>query len=141
MCHIWSDCIIFCRQYISQQNAIDFASEFSLAARAVENSFYVDDGFTGADSDKEAVRLRLELQKLFLRGGFLLRKWNSSSLTALESIEPILRNCEGTHHIADTRENTKTLDLKWNTTMDEFHLTMHDLPPSDMSPNGFLCLT
>jgi len=81
---------------------------------------------TGADSDEEAVGLRLELHNLFLCGGFLLSKWNSSSL-----IEPELRDCDGTHHIADIRENTKTLGLIWNTTIDEFHLTVNDLPPSD----------
>ena len=114
-----------------RQNAIDFAGNFPLAAKAVEESFYVDDGLTGADSVEVAIRLQKELQSLFLCGGFLLRKWNSSSSTVLESIEPELRDSEDTHHISDRRENTKTLGLEWNTHLDEFHIAVNELPPSD----------
>ena len=37
-------------------------------------SFYVDDGLTGADSVPEAIELQRQLQDLFNKGGFLLRK-------------------------------------------------------------------
>ena len=37
-----------------KQNASDWAHEYPLAARAVEQSFYVDDGLTGANSVDEA---------------------------------------------------------------------------------------
>ena len=87
-----------------KQNAIDFASEFPLAAKAVEESFYVDDCLTGADSVKMAQKLQQELQNLFSRGGFLLRKWNSNNLAVLESIEPELRDSDDTHHISSRRE-------------------------------------
>ena len=57
-----------------KQNALDLSMEFPLAARAVEDSFYVDDGLTGADSVEEAIDLHSQLQGLFDRGGFLLHK-------------------------------------------------------------------
>ena len=44
------------------------------AVRAVLNSFYVDDGKTGANSIEEAVQLRKELRELFALGGFVLHK-------------------------------------------------------------------
>ena len=111
-----------------KQNAVDFTSEFPLAAKTVEQSFYVDDCLAGADTIEMAIKLQRELLSLFSCGGFLLRKWNSSDLAVLESIEPELRHSEGTHHISERRENTKTLGLEWNTKLDEFHLTMRHYP-------------
>ncbi len=73
-----------------KQNARDHALFYPLAAKAVENSFYADDGLTGADSVKEAIELHVQLQALFNKGGFLLRKWNSSELAVLQQIDPEL---------------------------------------------------
>ena len=59
-----------------KQNALDLALEYPQVAAVVEKLFYVDDGLTGADSIEEAVDLQKQLQGLFERGDFLLRKWN-----------------------------------------------------------------
>ena len=57
-----------------KQNVLDYAAlTYPLAAKAVEDSVYVDDGLTGADSIKEAVNLHVELKTLF-DIGFHLRK-------------------------------------------------------------------
>ena len=56
-----------------KQTAIDH-TEYPLGASAVHESFYVVDGLVGANSLEEAVRLQEQLQELFARGGFLLRK-------------------------------------------------------------------
>ena len=48
-----------------KQNARDHALEFPLAAKVVDDSFYVDDGLTGADSVEGAVKLQNQLQDLF----------------------------------------------------------------------------
>ena len=53
-------------------------------------SFYVDDGLTGADSIDEAITLQKQLQTLFAKGGFLLRRWNSNALSVVEQINPEL---------------------------------------------------
>ena len=66
-----------------KKNASDFASEYPLAAKAVEDSFYIDDGLSGADSNEEAIQLFQQLQSLFEKGGFLLRKWSSSEAAVL----------------------------------------------------------
>ena len=60
-----------------KQNALDFAVDYPQVAKVV-GRFYVDDGLTGADSIQDAIELRNQLQELFMKGGFLLRKWNSS---------------------------------------------------------------
>ncbi len=66
-----------------KQNALDFEMEYPQAAEAVKISFYVDDGLTGADSVDQAIQLQGQLQESFMKGGFLLRKWNSSDPTVL----------------------------------------------------------
>ena len=55
-----------------KQNALDFAAEYPQAATFVEDTFYVDDGLTGADSIQNAIKLQGQLQELFTKGGFLL---------------------------------------------------------------------
>ena len=111
-----------------KQNAVDFALEYPQAASVVENSFYVDDGLTGADSIEEAIQLQKQLQDLFSRGGFLLRKWNSSEASVLEHISPELRDSQCLHTIPDPDEYTKALGIQWNSGLDHFRLTVAKLP-------------
>ena len=54
-----------------KQNALDFTLQYPLATKIVEDSFYVDDTLTGADSVKEAVERQTQLQGLFSQAGFL----------------------------------------------------------------------
>ena len=44
-----------------EQNVLDFAIDYPQAAKVVEDSFYVDDGLTGADSIQDAIELRKQL--------------------------------------------------------------------------------
>ncbi len=46
----------------------------------------MDDALTGANSREEAVQLQSQLQELFSRGGFILRKWNSNDSSVLDHI-------------------------------------------------------
>ena len=111
-----------------KQNALDFALEFPQAVSAVEKSFYVDDGLTGADSVDEAIQLQKQLQELFSGGGFLLRKWNSSEAVVLQHIAPDLWDSQSLHTIPDPDEYTKTLGIQWNSGLDHFRLTVAEFP-------------
>ena len=82
-----------------KQNTLDFALDYPQAVDAVENSFNIDDGLTGAESVEEAIELQGQLQDLFSRGGVLLRKWNSSKPTVLQHIPHGLRETQSTHFI------------------------------------------
>lgn len=110
------------------QNACDFASQFLLAAKVVEDSFYVDDCVTGADSIERAIELYLQLDGLFGKGCFLLRKWNSSESAVLEHIAPELRDSKSILTLSDSEEYTKTLGVEWNAVSDHFRLVVGDLP-------------
>ena len=114
-----------------KRNSLDYALEFPEAADAVERAFYVDDCLAGANSVEETIVLRQQLQNLFAKGGFLLRKWNSSDPTVLRYISPELRDTQLTHHIPSPDEYTKTLGIEWNANMDHFRLTVTSLPDAD----------
>ena len=112
-----------------KQNALDFTLQYPLAAKIVEDSFYVDDTLTGADSIEEAVERQTQLQGLFSQAGFLLHKWNSSESSLLQHIPPDLLDSNSTYIASDSEGFTKTLGLEWNTSMDHFRLTVADFPP------------
>ena len=111
-----------------KQNALDHALDYLLTINAVDCSFYVDDGLTGADSPDEVIKLQKQLQVLFAQGGFLLRKWNSSVPSVLQHIPAELRNFQCKHTVPDSNEYTKTLGIEWNAVTDHFRSTVAELP-------------
>ena len=113
-----------------KQNALDFALAYPLAAKAVEDSFYVDDGLAGADCCKEATQLYQQLQCLFEKGGFLLRKWSSSKV---EHIDPSLCDQHSLHTFSGDDEYTKTLGVEWNSSHDHFRLVITELTPQELT--------
>ena len=113
-----------------KQNAIEHAQEFPLAADVVQKGFYVDDCLTGTDDPESALILQRQLTDLFSRGGFILRKWNSSDPAVLEQIPKELRDTVPTQTISGVNEYTKTLGIDWNVSTDEFRLTITELSPN-----------
>ena len=75
-----------------KQNAYDHANEYPLAAKVVHESFYMDDGLTGADTIEDAQKLQQQVQDLLACGGFLLHKSNCSKPFVIEHLPPILRD-------------------------------------------------
>ena len=112
-----------------KQSAIDFATEFPIAAKVVDTSFYVDDCLTGANSTNEAIDLHTQLHTLFSKGGFLLRKWNSSDPDVIKQIPTDLREIQPIQSIPSPDQYTKTLGVEWNAQTDHFRLTIANLPP------------
>lgn len=121
-----------------KQNAKDYAMEYPLASRVVESSFYVDDGLTGADSVKQAVKLQCQLQDLFMKGGFVLRKWNSSDPRVLGHIPQELRCSHSSLDIPDPDGYTKALGIEWNATRDCFRFTVSKLPSAKIMTKRLL---
>ena len=110
-----------------KQNALDHKLDYPKAADVVETSFYVDDCLTGAKSVDEAIDLHQQLVALFAKGGFILRKWNSSDLEVMDHIEPELRDVQPTHPIPVPDNYTKTLGIEWNANLDHFRLAVASL--------------
>ena len=77
---------------------------------------------------KDTIELQIQIQSLFSRGGFLLRKWNSSHPTVLEHLTPDVKDSRSLHSIPNQGEYTKTLGIDWNPEKDTFRLTVADFP-------------
>ena len=66
---------------------------------------------------------------MFDRGGFTLRKWNSSNPARLQPVDP--KESHSLFALPESTEYTKTLGIEWNTMTDHFHLTIAKLPSLD----------
>lgn len=110
------------------QNAMDFSKEHPIASRKIKTSLYVDDCLTGADSVEEAAMLQADLQQLFGKAQFLLRKWNSSHSAALEHVPFDLKESPISQALPDGSEYCKTLGLEWNCKKDLLRLAVFTGP-------------
>ena len=106
-----------------KQNAEDYTMDYPLAAKVVEEAFYVDDCLTGADSVQEGLKLRRQLQELFAKAGFTLRKWNSSNPQILRDVPPELRDEQTSLTITEHSDvYSKTLGIEWHCVLDYFRI-------------------
>ena len=103
-----------------RRNALNQLKTRPQAARVALESCYVDDCLFGADSIREAVQLRKEVQELFESGGFKLRKWKSSEEEVLASISEDLKDVGTKQEIHQQDEYTKVLGVEWNVVLDCF---------------------
>ena len=115
-----------------KHNTADFAQKYPLAAKLVDESFHVDDCLTGADTVEQAIETHQQLQELFSKAEFLLRKWNSSSPAVLESILPELRDSQTSLSISEADDTyMKMLGIEWRLVMDHFRLDVSNHHPAD----------
>ena len=107
-----------------RQNAIDFGEQYPQTTRVVHEPFYVDYRLTGGDTIHKVTELQRQLQELFqelfAKGGFVLRKWNTSATATLKHVSPHLLDEQTTHEIVDTSNFVKVLGVEWNTELDCF---------------------
>lgn len=103
------------------QCAHDYSKKFPIGAKAVLESFYVDDGLTGADSIKEALTLKQQMTDLLKRGQFVLAKWASNKNELLQSDNP-------TYLEIKEPEIKSVLGLRWIPNEDKF-IYIAKIPP------------
>lgn len=96
------------------QLGIDCENSHPEVSQIIKNNFYVDDVLFGADSVKDASRLRISLYKILNDAGFELRKFHSNSNEVIEEISLINNGSTLSEAIEICpSESTKTLGLKW----------------------------
>ena len=115
---------VACLITLAEQNEIDFP----LAAKALKENFYVDDGVMGADNITDALKLFKELNQVLSFGCFKLRKWSSNSQEFLNEISAH-SNAQSTERFGNPDKIIKILGLNWNTLSDIISL------PSEMNYN------
>lgn len=96
--------------HLAEQNE----SELPLAAKAVKESFCVDDGLPSVETKQEAILLHHQLQDLFNSGGFKLHKWDSNSPEVLILISPEIRSSKNISNLGNSDNFVKTLGMECN---------------------------
>ena len=94
----------------------DFSQDHPHASVHIKQSFYVDDLLAGADTPRAAIELHRELRSLLSKGGFDLRKWQSSSQEVLDSIDPSLFEQVPVKDLTDVHSgpHPKALGVEWD---------------------------
>ena len=75
--------------------------------------------------------LQQQLQGLFAKGGFLLRKWNSNAASVIQTLPPELQDSRSILSITESQGYTKTLGVEWHSKLDHFRLTTNEPPSFD----------
>ncbi|XP_065094221.1 uncharacterized protein LOC135714779 [Ochlerotatus camptorhynchus] len=110
-------CAPFLATRVLQQLADDEQDNFPRAAEVLRKDFYVDDLFSGADSEEEAIELREQLDTLLSKGGFTLRKWASNIPAVLHDVSSDNRALQPSVDF-DRDQCIKTLGLHWEPSTD-----------------------
>ncbi|XP_055622597.1 uncharacterized protein LOC129766156 [Toxorhynchites rutilus septentrionalis] len=115
-----------------KQLSLDEGGNFPLAARAVCEDTYMDDVITGAEHLDDAVNLRIQLEKMMMKGGFKLRKWASNNSKVLEGIPEDNLAIRVTEEVdLDPDPAVKTLGLIWMPNSDTLKLKINIPTMSD----------
>ncbi|XP_055623288.1 uncharacterized protein LOC129766713 [Toxorhynchites rutilus septentrionalis] len=103
---------------VLKQLALDSAQKYELAARTVQEDFYMDDFLSGANTVEEAIKLQKEVQSLLAEGGLELRKWSSNCPEVLENLPIGALGGETMLHF-EADQKIKTLGVGWETGSDQ----------------------
>ena len=128
-----------------KQNAEQLTrEEFPLASQAVQHSFYIDDGLTGADDVQQQLQ-----EKRSSNLKFKLRKWNSNEASVMATVPEELKETNKSVNISGLdHQLAKTLGIEIRTdsflvSVSPFHssdeLTKRNLPSGNycqMSPKS-----
>ena len=103
------------------QTALDHGTAYPQAQEHILSSFYVDDFFGGANTEKQAVVLRQQINEILIKGGFTIKKWRSSSPKVLKSIPAELQEQIPDQKLLDSHSACypKALGLLWDSRRDE----------------------
>ena len=101
------------------------------AAKAVKESFYVDDGLPSVKTKEEGINLYQQLQQLFQNGAFKLHKWDSNSRHVLNAIPKEIRSTTSTAILPESDNFTKTLGLDYNSRQDQFRFSIAGFPAEE----------
>ena len=129
-----------CANYALRHVAKQYKDEFSeVTSQFIERDFYVDDGLSCLDTEKEASTLAQESRELCKRGGFRLHKFLSNKKIVLETIpvEDRSKELQQMDLSRDKLPTERTLGILWGPEADIFQFKV-DLPQKAETRRGIL---
>lgn len=105
----------------------DHGNDYSLASQAVLDHTYDDDVVTGASTYAQAECLRDQINDLFAKSGFQLRKWSTSRPELLSNFTPDIVLISTLFFKSDASNSTfcKVLGLQCDQTKDLFLISIY----------------
>lgn len=100
------------------QVAREAQQESPEAAKIIERDFYMDDCVTGADTERKAIEIAKEIDKVLLSAGFVLCKWKSNSKRVLDALNTSENEQQSMVFAEDGQ--TSILGLKWLFAKDQY---------------------
>ena len=79
--------------------AIDNEDEFPIAAKTIQNNFYMDDFIKSVETLEEAIKVFKQMQPLLSKHGFDLKKWITNSNVVTNAILEDLRSISNTKQV------------------------------------------
>ena len=113
-----------CANYALKRVAIANEDEFPIAAKTIQNNFYMDDFIKSVETPEEAIKVFKQLQPLLSKHGFELKKWIINSDVVNKAIPGDLRSVSKTKQVEvePNKEGSSVLGLQWTITDDSLQV-------------------
>ena len=113
-----------CANYALKRVGLDNEKEYPIAAKAIQNKFYMDDFIKSVETPEGAIEVFNQLQALLSQHGFELRKWVSNNDAVTEATPEDLKSISNTKQV-EVEPNTKgssVLGLQWTINEDSLQV-------------------
>lgn len=110
------------------QCARDYAHEYPLAASAIMENFYMDDGLLGSDNEEKALELFHQVIACLERAGFKLKGWTFNKKEMYNKVN----FCATQNEIGPIPEKS-VLGMKWKPGLDELSIRIDTLPSEEIN--------
>lgn len=109
---------------VLHEGAEKMRNKYPRAVDFIKKDFYMDDGFSGAESEAEAIQLARELEIIFSSMKLPLDKWKSNSIELMTALKG-----DATSKFFEENGNQSILGIKWDLRTDEFTYRVKDMKP------------
>ena len=113
-----------CSNYALKRVGLDDKEEYPVAAKAIQNIFYMDDFIKSVETPEEAIEVFNQLQPLLSQYGFELRIWSSNNDAVTKTIQEDLKSVGNAKQVEvePNTEGSSVLGLQWTITDDSLQV-------------------
>ena len=113
-----------CANYALKRVGLDNEEVYPIAAKAIQNNFYMDDFIKSVETLKEAIEVFSQLRHLLSQHGFQLTKWISNSDEVCKAIPVDLKSISNTKQVEvePNTEGSSVHGLQWTVTDDSLQV-------------------
>ena len=114
-----------CANYALKLLGLDNEKEYPIAAKAIQNNFYMDDFIKSVETPEEAIEIFKQLPPLLSQHGFELKKWISNNDAVTEAIPEDLKSISNTKQVEvePNTEGSSVLGLQWIVSDDKLQVS------------------